>query len=108
MNEEEPWTDRAGYDEERETKLMEMGMSIVETLSQAHAVATHQATRDTPAHNMGEMKMGGGRVSAASKFIVTLITSVMLAGGVALAALYGDLSMRAGEMLEMSMPMPMP
>jgi hypothetical protein len=55
---------------------------------------------------MAGMKTGG--VSAEAKFSVTLITIAMLAGGVTLAALYGDLSMRAGEIHEMPMSMPMP
>ena len=45
-------------------------------------------------------------VSANRKFIVTLITLVMLAGGVTLAALYGDLLMRAGTMHGLTMSMP--
>jgi hypothetical protein len=63
------------------------------TMPQAHA--SHGA--------MGGMKMGGGTVPASSKFIVTLITLLMLAGGCWLAARYGDLSMRAGEMHQMPM-----
>jgi len=52
--------------------------------------------------------MRKGSVSAARKFLVTLITIIMLAGGVTLAAIYGDLSMRAGgtQGIPMSMPMP--
>lgn len=48
---------------------------------------------------MGGMKGEGHNhtTSAASKLAVTLVTVVMLAGGVALAALYGGLSMRAGD-----------
>ena len=45
-------------------------------------------------------------VSANRKFMVTLITFVLLAGGVTLAAIQGDLMMRAGMThgLPMSMP----
>ena len=52
--------------------------------------------------------MKTARVSDEAKFLVTLITIAMLASGVTLAALYGDLSMRAGEIHEMPMSMPMP
>jgi len=53
------------------------------------------------------MKMGGGghTVSVTSKLVVALATIAMLAGGVALAARYGDLSMRAGDLNEMPMEM---
>jgi Domain of unknown function (DUF4396) len=47
-------------------------------------------------------------VSASHKVLVTLITIVMLAGGVTLAGIYGDLSMRAGRMQGIRMSMPMP
>jgi hypothetical protein len=40
-------------------------------------------------------------VSAASKLAATFLTLAMLAGGVALAARYGDFSMRAGDRMEM-------
>src|ERR1035437_9396114 len=40
-------------------------------------------------------------VSAASKLATTFLTLAMLAGGVALAARYGDFSMRAGDRMEM-------
>ena len=68
--------------------------------------AVRLATGDVLAHNMTGMKTGG--VSAEARFSVTLITIAMLAGGVTLSALYGDLSMRAGEIHEMPMSMPMP
>jgi hypothetical protein len=55
---------------------------------------------------MAGMKTGG--VSAEAKVSVTLITTAMLAGGVTLAALFGDVSMRAGETHEMPMSMPLP
>ena len=53
--------------------------------------------------NMDGMNMGGN-VSISSKFVITLITLLMLAVGGFLAARYGDFSMRAGEMKEMQMP----
>ncbi len=66
----------------------------------------------TPPNDMsakGDKKMDGmnmgGNVSISSKLIVTLITLAMLAGGAYLAARYGDLSMRAGEMEMNQMPM---
>jgi uncharacterized protein DUF4396 len=40
-------------------------------------------------------------VSAASKLAATVLTLTLLAGGVALAARYGDFSMRAGDRMEM-------
>lgn len=40
-------------------------------------------------------------VSAASKLAATLVTLALLAGGVALAARYGDFSMRAGDRMKM-------
>ena len=47
---------------------------------------------------MAGMEMApAGSVSIASKLFVTLITIAMLAGGVAMAARFGDLSMRAGD-----------
>lgn len=61
---------------------------------QAHTAATHQAAGDAPA--MGGMEMGT-RVSTARKVAVAMLSLLMLAAGVALAARYGDLSMRAGE-----------
>lgn len=84
---------------------------------QAHTAGTHRATGDAPAavtpggRNSGavrdmEMSGGGRGVSGAVKALVSLLTVAMLAGGVALAARYGDLSMRAGEMRE-DMPMRM-
>jgi hypothetical protein len=82
------------------------GMSSGETLTPTYTAAVQLATGDGPATNMSRMKTGS--VSAARKLFVTLITIVMLAGGVTLAALYGDLSMRAGgtQGIPMSMPMP--
>ena len=82
------------------------GTSSGETLTPTHTTAVHLATGDAPARNMSGMKKES--VSAGRKFLVTLITLVMLAGGVTLAALYGDLSMRAGRTpgIRMSMPMP--
>ena len=40
-------------------------------------------------------------VSAASKLAATLLTLAMLAGGVSIAAYYGDFSMRAGDRMKM-------
>lgn len=56
------------------------------------------------------MKLKDSRHTAASpvgKTVVALITVAMLAGGVVLAARFGDLSMRAGESMD-RMPMEMP
>ena len=67
------------------------------------AAAVHLAPGVAPAHNMSGMKTSG--VSSQRKLLVTLVTIVMLVGGLTLAALYGDVSMRAGEH---AMPMSMP
>jgi len=82
------------------------GISSGETLTPTYTAAVHRATGDAPAPNMSGMKMGS--VSPGRKLLATVITIVMLAGGVTLAALYGDLSMRAGgkQGIPMSMPMP--
>lgn len=54
---------------------------------------------------MPGMEMAKGkRVPTARKVAVTLLSLVMLAGGFALAARYGDLSMRAGDAPSMPMP----
>jgi hypothetical protein len=82
------------------------GMSSGETLTPTHKAAVHLATGDAPAPNMSGLKKGS--VSVDRKFLVTLITIVMLAGGITLAALYGDLSMRAGGTQGTPMSMPMP
>ncbi len=66
----------------------------------APAVAPHDMNAMNGA--MSGMKMGGN-VPASSKFIVTLISLLMLAGGGFLAARYGDLSMRAGDQMQMQM-----
>ncbi len=91
------------------------GMSADEmaAMPQAHTAALHNPTGGAPAaaaddvSAMGGMNMAGGEnVSTASKVVVTLITIALLAGGVWVAARYGDLSMRAGDMDEMRMEMP--
>lgn len=88
-----------------ERALGKGGMKVAVERARLSTAAVRLPTGDVLAHNASEMKTGG--VSAAAKFLVTLITIAMLAGGVTLAALYGDLSMRAGENHEMPMPMPM-
>ena len=82
------------------------GISRGETLPPTYKATVHLGTGDAPAPNMSGMKKGS--VSAGSKVLVTLLTIVMLAGGVMLAALYGDLSMRASGMQGIPMSMPMP
>ena len=83
------------------------GMSTGETSTPTSAAAAHLATGDAPAAtNMSGMKKGS--VSTDRKFLVTLITIVMLAGGLTLAALFGDLTMRAGGTRGIPMSMPMP
>lgn len=60
-------------------------------------------------HGMGTERAlgkGGTKVAAARARLST--AAVRLATGVTLSALYGDLSMRAGEIHEMPMSMPMP
>ena len=52
---------------------------------------------------MSGMEMKGANVTFARKVVVTLITIAMLVGGSFFAARYGDLSMRAGKMSNMSM-----
>jgi hypothetical protein len=67
----------------------------------APAAAPHDMNAMSGA--MDGMKMGGD-VPASSKFIVTLITLLMLAAGVWLAGSYGDFSMRAaGDRMQMPM-----
>lgn len=60
---------------------------------------TEIATMPKPSTTHGAMRgmRIGGSVPASSKLIVTLITIAMLAVGAWLAARYGNLSMRAGE-----------
>ena len=55
---------------------------------------------------MAGMEMKSG-ISIKSKVAVAMLTLLMLAAGVALAARYGDFSMRAGEHT-MKEPMEMP
>ena len=71
---------------------------------QAHTAATHQPRGDAPAMDGRKMR---GDVSIKSKIAMTILTLLILAAGVILAARYGDLSMRAGKhtMIE---PMEMP
>lgn len=59
----------------------------------AHEMDTSRSSA-ADATGPGEMKQTGG-VSAASKVVVALLTIVLLAGGVAVAARLGDMSMRA-------------
>jgi hypothetical protein len=68
------------------------------------AATADVAANDAPRYAMGEMKMRS--VSATAIFVVAFITVGMLAGGIALAALRGDLLMRAGATTGMSMSMP--
>ena len=89
-----------------ERALGKGGMKVAVERARLSTAAVRLPTGDVLAHNASEMMTGG--VSAAAKFLVTLITIAMLAGGVTLAALYGDLSMRAGEIHEMPMSMPTP
>jgi hypothetical protein len=81
-------------------------MKVATERARLSTAAVHLRTGDVPAHNMTGMTTGG--VSAEAKFLGTLITMAMLAGGVTLATLYGDLSMRAGEIHAMPMSMPVP
>lgn len=93
------------------------GMSGVRSAvmsSHVHTPDSHRATEDAPANDMSGMEMLGMKmqergktVSIGSKLVVALATIAMLAGGVVLAARYGDLSMRAGER-KMNEPMEMP
>ena len=77
------------------------------------AVAPAPAPAGHAGHSMGAgtmagMDMGEPTASGLSQAVVTLLTLLMLAAGYALAARYGDLSMRPGmEMMTMpGMPMP--
>jgi len=102
---------RAAINSPRPVRNMEAmpdkaGMSGGEGLTPTYPAAVQLATGDGPAPNMSGMKKGSA--SAARKFLVTLITIVMLAGGVTLAAIYGDLSMRAGGTPGIPMSTPMP
>ena len=85
-----------------ERALGKGGTKVVTERARLSAAEAHPGRGD----NMTGMKTGV--VSAEAKFSVTLITIAMLAGGVTLAALYGDMSMRAGETHEMPVSMPMP
>ncbi len=57
--------------------------------------AGHEPAASAPSSNMAGMEKA--EVSGGRKLLVALLTLVLLAGGVALAAIYGDLSMRAGS-----------
>ena len=98
-------TPAAGYDMSTmplvNGETHETMMSGVKT-GKPHMSATH-APHDMTA--MGKMNMGGN-VSVSSKLAVTFITLAILAGGGFVAARYGDLSMRAGDSMDMNqMPM---
>jgi hypothetical protein len=74
------------------------------TGARGRAKAARPSARESPTVNMGEMKEGS--VSAASKFLVAFVTIAMLAVGVTLAAVHGDLLMRSGTTLKAPMSMP--
>lgn len=69
----------------------------------AHTAAMHDAGGDAQIASMTGMEMGG-KVSTASKVIVTMITIAMLGAGVLIAGRWGDFSMRAGDEMK-NMPM---
>lgn len=84
-------------------EMKKAAMSDVKTVeSEMPAMQTAAVPHDMTA--MGGMNMGGN-VPASSKLVVTLITLAMLAGGGFIAARYGDLSMRAGDMDMNQVPM---
>jgi hypothetical protein len=89
-----------------ERALGKGGEKVATERAPLSTAAVHLGAGDVPARNMPGMKTGG--VSVEAKLLVALITIAMLAGGVTLAGLYGDLSMRAGGAHEMPMSMPMP
>ena len=62
--------------------------------SEEHVATGNRRTRNPPAPSMTGMERAS--VSVGRKLVVTFITITMLAGGVALAMLYGNSSMRAG------------
>lgn len=77
-----------------------MSASGTATMPQAQTAADDKSA-------MGGMKMTSGKsVPTSSKVVVTLLTLMMLAGGFWLAARYGNLSMRAGDMDGMQKSMP--
>lgn len=78
------------------TKITAERSRFVTDSSNAHIASGHPAALDPRASAMAGMKKEN--VSASRKPLVALITLVMLAGGVTLAALYGDLSMRSARM----------
>ncbi len=83
------------------TKIAAERSRLVTDSSNAHIASGHPAALDPRASAMAGMKKEN--VSASRKVLVALITLVMLAGGVTLAALYGDLSMRGGRTQGISM-----
>ncbi|MGI8468236.1 MAG: DUF4396 domain-containing protein, partial [Pyrinomonadaceae bacterium] len=89
-----------------------LGKGGAKTETDGSKKIANQKGTTSAAHNMsamGEKKMDGmnmgGNVPASSKLVVTLITLAMLAGGGFLAARYGNLSMRAGDMEMKQTPM---
>lgn len=72
---------------------------------QARTADARRAGGDAPAPDPSGMKMGGS-VSTLSKVVVALAIVAMLAGGIALAARYGNFSVRAGGLNGMPMQMP--
>ncbi len=68
-----------------------------------HVAPGNRRARNSPASSMTGMERAS--VSVGRKLVVTFITIIMLAGGVALALLYGNSSMRAGGSEEFPMAM---
>ena len=68
-----------------------------------HVATGHGTGRNPPVSSMTGMERAS--VSVGRKLVITFITIIMLASGVALAVLYGDSSMRAGGSEEFPMPM---
>lgn len=85
------------------------GKTVGAATPRAHTADMHKPSGDAPAaaHGMGGMMRAGGGAPMAGKLVVTLTTVLMLAGGLLLAARYGDLSMRAGEEIRHEGPMHM-
>ena len=93
-----------------EHKTLEENKAIqTKAMAITHDVPTGEEMKKSAHHaaplhelkTMGGMKMNGGNVPISTKLIVTFITIAMLVVGFWVAARFGDLSMRAGEM---SMP----
>jgi hypothetical protein len=88
-----------GMNDETDETMMSGVKTGKPEMSAAKVAAPHDMTA------MRGMNMGGD-VSVSSKLAVTFITLAMLAGGGFVAARYGDLSMRAGDGMDMNqMPM---